>query len=249
VPASGKLTIDTPEQIALEFTLASVGSRFLALGVDTLVQGGCFLALGLLALALSQVSPLATINVRAWGFAVLLLVAFCTYYGYFAAFEAMWNGQTPGKRAIGLRVIAASGRPLSVYEAILRNVIRIADQLPGVYAVGILSVFLTERHQRLGDLAAGTVVVHERPMERHQADLDARDVRTRHDVRRLQPEEIALIETFLLRRLDLSDVRRAGTAREIAARIGTRLGVAPVEEPEQFLEDVVAEYRSTGRYR
>lgn len=245
--APAKLTIETPEQIVLEFALASVGSRFLALGVDTLVQGGCFLVLGLLALGVSRVSPIGAVDVRSWGFALLLLTAFCIYYAYFAVFEALWNGQTPGKRTIGLRVIAASGRPLSVYEAVLRNVVRIADQLPGVYAVGILTVFLTERHQRLGDLAAGTVVVHERPMERHQAGLDTRDVRTRHDARRLQPDEIALIETFLLRRSDLSNARRARTAQEIAVRIGTRLGVTAVEEHEQFLEDVVAEYRSAGR--
>jgi uncharacterized RDD family membrane protein YckC len=249
VPAPEKLTIETPEQIALEFTLASVGSRFLALGVDTLLQGGGFLALGLLALALLRVSPIGGMDIRTWGFAVLLLAAFCTYYGYFAAFEALWNGQTPGKRAIGLRVIAASGRPLSVHEAVLRNVVRIADQLPGVYAVGILSVFLTARHQRLGDLAAGTVVVHERPMERFHAGLEGRELRARHGARRLRPEEIALIETFLRRRLDLSETQRARTAQEIATRIEARLGVASVDDHDRFLEDVVAEYRSTGGHR
>ena len=98
--------------------------------------------------------------------ALLILAAFVLYYGYFAVFETMWSGQTPGKRAIGIRVIAASGRPLGAVDAILRNLLRIVDQMPGMYAVGLLAIFLTSRNQRLGDLAAGTVVVHDRPIER-----------------------------------------------------------------------------------
>ena len=82
----------------------------------------------------------------------MILSAFVLYYGYFALFEALWAGQTPGKRVIGIRVIVAAGRPLSGLDAVLRNVLRIIDQLPGMYAVGLLAIFLTERNQRLGDL-------------------------------------------------------------------------------------------------
>lgn len=246
MPAPDQLTIDTPEQIPLEFPLASVGSRFLALAIDTAIQGAGFLGLGLIALGLSLIPSVVAGNVRTWGFALLLLVAFVVYYGYFAMLEALWSGQTPGKRMIGLRVIGMSGRPITVYEAILRNVVRIADQLPGLYAIGILSMFLTEKHQRLGDLAAGTVVVHERPIEGQGAGIETRPVRVRHGSARLTAEEIAVVEAFLRRRADLNEYRRRRTALTLTARICTRLNVATPDDDEQFLEDVVAEYRSSG---
>jgi uncharacterized RDD family membrane protein YckC len=142
VSAPEKLIIDTPEQIALEFPLAGVGSRFLALALDTLVQ----IAVGMVVAVLVRIVTLLGITPRGatgvWGAALIILVWFIIYYGYFAAFEALWNGQTPGKRWIGLRVISASGRPIGTFDAILRNLLRIVDQLPGIYAVGILSVFL-----------------------------------------------------------------------------------------------------------
>jgi uncharacterized RDD family membrane protein YckC len=249
VSTPDQLTIDTPEQIPLEFALAGVGSRFLALAIDTAFQVSGFLALGLVALGLSLVPSLVAADVRTWGLALLLLGAFVVYYGYFGIFEAVWNGQTPGKRIIGLRVIATSGRPITVYEAILRNVVRIADQLPGVYAIGILSMFLTSKHQRLGDLAAATVVVHERPIEIHDVGMDTRTVRARYGAPGLAAGEIAVIEAFLRRRSDLIDPRRARTAATLAARIRSRLHVTATDDDERFLEDVVAEYRASGGYR
>jgi uncharacterized RDD family membrane protein YckC len=251
VPAPEKLTIDTPEQIPLEFTLATLGSRFLALGIDTLLQGGVILvmlaALGLLRVI---VGPLGE-TVANWLLAFVLLAMFTVYYGYFAFFESTWVGQTPGKRAIGLRAIHTSGRPLTTYEAILRNLVRVADQLPGIYAVGILTVFLTERSQRLGDLAADTVVVHEQPVEALQAAAGTAPVggpAAPYGAAKLTAEEIGLVETFLRRRSELEGVRelRAG---QIAARIRERLGVTDAEEDETFLERIAAEYRTTGRYR
>ena len=163
--APEKLTIDTPEQVPLEFALASVGSRFLAVALDTLFQAGGFLVFVLIGLAAAGISTIFRVNAGIWVVAVLILTSFLIYYGYFAVFEAVWNGQTPGKRIIGLRVILVAGRPITAYEAILRNVVRIADQMPGMYAIGILSILLTGKNQRLGDLAAGTVVVYELPIE------------------------------------------------------------------------------------
>jgi uncharacterized RDD family membrane protein YckC len=168
VPAPEKLTIDTPEQIPLEFTLATLGSRFLALGDRHARQAGGDpglvrrRGLRLVARGLGD-RPVG--HRGFWRSPRCCVAIFTIYYGYFVFFEAAWSGQTPGKRLIGLRVIHTSGRPITTYEAILRNLVRVADQLPGIYAVGILTVFLTERSQRLGDLAADTVVVHEQPVE------------------------------------------------------------------------------------
>jgi uncharacterized RDD family membrane protein YckC len=250
VGALDKLSIDTPEQVALDFALASIGSRFLALAVDTLIQTAATIALVALGLGLLS---LVSVNLQAagpWLLAALFLAYFLIYNAYFAVFEALWNGQTPGKRVIGLRVISTTGRPISVFEAILRNVVRIADQLPGIYAIGIVSIFVTERNQRLGDLAAGTVVVHERAVEERDLDLrlEAPAAPTRHGAAKLLPEEAAVIELFLRRRGQLADYERSRRARQVAERIRARLGTTETGDDEPFLEEVMSEYRQ-GRYR
>lgn len=252
--ALDKLSIDTPEQVALDFTLATVGSRFLALAIDTLIQFGVILAFlllaGFLAGFLAALSAFTWSGISPWAFALFILTSFLVYYGYFAFFEALWTGQTPGKRTIGIRVMDATGRPISAQQAILRNVVRIADQLPGVYAVGILTMFLTERSQRLGDLAAGTVVVHERTIEAPAVDVElARPVVTSHGAQRLAAQEIAVVELFFRRRSELASYERGRAARQIADRIRQRLGIAPGTDDEELLEEVMAEYRASRRYR
>lgn len=244
MPASEKLTIETPEQIALEFPLASAGSRFLALAVDTLIQLCGFAILGLLALGAAFIRIDLDSTLGTWALAALVIAGFVLYYGYYALFEALWNGQTPGKRAIRLRVITTSGRPITVFDALLRNLLRIVDQLPGIYTVGLLSIFLTERNQRLGDLAADTVVVHEQPIERHEIP-ERRVAASRRGAARLSPQEITVIETFLARRRSLPDHLRAGTAKSLAERMRARLDL-PAESvvgDEVLLEEIAAEFR------
>jgi hypothetical protein len=161
----------------------------------------------------------------------------------------MWQGQTPGKRAIGLRVISVTGRPVTIYETLLRNLLRTVDQLPAFYAIGILSLLLTARNQRLGDLAAATVVVHERPADERAESYAPPSGRLRYGAGRLEGNEIVLIESFLRRRDELDEETRGRTGAEIARRIRQRLGIseAPAGD-EQFLEHVASEYRESGRY-
>jgi uncharacterized RDD family membrane protein YckC len=251
VAALDKLSIDTPEQVALDFALASIGSRFLALAVDTLIQAIATVALVGIGFGLLIVFSVTFANIAPWVLAVLFLLYFLVYHAYFALFEIAWNGQTPGKRVVGLRVIGVTGRPINVFEAILRNVVRIADQLPGISAVGIVSVFVTERNQRLGDLAAGTVVVHERGVEPGEVELklEPRTGPTHHGAAKLLPEEAAVIDLFLRRREQLGDFTRSRNAAEIADRIRARLGVTQRMNNEEFLEEVMTEYREHGRYR
>ena len=245
MPALEKLNIDTPEQVALEFSLATVGSRFLAVAIDTIIQIACAIVLLLVvALGIWATGSLG-LTARPWVLAVLVIGGFVIYYGYFAVFETVWNGQTPGKRLIGLRVIHASGRPINAWEAILRNVVRLVDQMPAIYAIGIVSVFVTARSQRLGDLAAGTVVVHERLAEALDDVAPQRRVaRSAHGARRLAPEEISVIELFFSRRGQLDGYVRMRTAHQIARRVRERLEINAQLDDEQLLEDVVAEYRS-----
>ena len=243
MPSPEKLIIDTPEQIALEFPLASAGSRFMALGIDTLLQIGGFLLLALVALLAVWIGRTWFAPFTNWALAILVLLGFLIYYGYFALFETIWSGQTPGKRAIGIRVISASGRPLGPFEAILRNLLRIVDQLPVMYAVGLVSLFFTARNQRLGDLAAGTVVVYDQTIAR--PEMLPSGVVTRHGAAGLTGEEIAIVELFLQRRYALDSYLRLTTARQILERLRPRLQLPPdaTADEERLLEEIAAEYR------
>ncbi len=239
-----KLTIDTPEQIALEFPLAGAGSRFLALAIDTFVQLGIFLILALAALLVLWLRSRGYQAIATWGFALLILLGFLLYYGYFAAFEALWGGQTPGKRAIGLRVISVTGQPITTFDALLRNLLRIVDQMPGVYAVGVLSIFFTARNQRVGDLVAGTVVVQEPRLPEvgfHAAPPTA----TRLGAGRLTIEEVEIIQTFLARRGDLPEPQRSRTASQLADRLRTRLELpaGSHRDDEALIEVIAGEWR------
>jgi uncharacterized RDD family membrane protein YckC len=252
VAALEKLSIDTPEQIALEFQLATIGSRFLALAADTVLQLLAAAALLVIALAVRLLTGPFWPGAPTWVFAVVLLGWFTLYYGYFALFETMWSGQTPGKRLMGLRVIHTSGRPISAYEAILRNIVRIVDQMPGIYAVGMVSVFLSERSQRLGDLAASSVVVHERLSEGEAGGVEVRahdPAAPRHGADRLADAELLVVETFLRRRHELDGWARVANAERIARRLRDKLGLEHTGGNEEFLEQLLAEYRAGGRYR
>lgn len=247
-----KLSIDTPEQIALEFHLATIGSRFLALAADTVVQVLAAAALLAVAISVRLLTGPFWPGAPAWVFAAVILGWFTLYYGYFALFETLWNGQTPGKRLMGLRVIHTSGRPLSAYEAILRNIVRIVDQMPGIYAVGMVAVFLSERSQRLGDLAASSVVVHERLSEGEARAVEVREhdpAGPRHGANRLPEAELLVVETFLRRRHELDGWARVANAERIARRLRDKLGLEHTGRNEEFLEEILAEYRAGGRYR
>jgi len=155
-----KLTIETPEQIALEFPLAGLGSRGLALCIDSLIQLIVALVTVIIVrLALPDLDQ-TWIGAKNWLIAGELFLLFCLYWGYFAAFEILWNGQTPGKRQVKVRVIHSSGRPITAFEGIARNLLRAIDSF-GLYAVGCIMCAIDKKNRRIGDLVAGTVVVHE----------------------------------------------------------------------------------------
>ena len=257
-----ELRIDTPEQIALELPLAGVGSRFLALAVDTLLQIGAFLAL-VLALV---VAGLFTGGAWLTGWlapVVFILVSFCLYWGYFALFEIIWKGQTPGKRVAHIRVIKESGRPVNAFEAIARNLVRVVDFLPSLYGVGVVCMLLNRRNRRLGDFVAGTVVVHETPVNEMKPYFDATAPRSSaaaadtpaaplsSDLAQLAREDLLLIETYLQRRNDLDVTVRAGMAYEIATRVRAKAGIADdkSQSNDDFLEAVARRIRENARFQ
>jgi len=157
--------IETPEQIEVSLELAGLGSRFVARIVDWLIKWGIVMVVGLLGgLVLGLLGGAGA----KWSFILLgyLGVLFYAFFlGYDIYFEVRSNGQTPGKKHAGIRVIREGGAPLDFRSACVRNLLGAADFLPAFYFLGGLLVLLTERNQRLGDLAAGTLVVRERALE------------------------------------------------------------------------------------
>lgn len=251
-----KLTIETPEQTALEFPLAGIGSRFLAIALDTLLQLAAYTAIGLVAGLVSELGIRFPLG-KQWGIAVLIFLWFTVQFGYYGFFEALWNGQTPGKRWTHLRVMQDSGRPISAYDAILRNLLRIVDWLPTLYAVGIITILFSREKKRVGDYAAGTVVVHEKPLQGvgsiwsvAAAPAAVQLVQRALPTAQLSLDELQLVETFFERRASLDPEVRRSMARQIAQRLGERLNVPSEVRPdaEKFLEALAEQRRSTARF-
>ena len=247
------MKIDTPEQIALELALAGIGSRFLAIAIDTLIQIALYLLTGFIFLLLLPVGfSIVTFLPRTLGPAIAVFIGFAIYWGYFALFEIIWKGQTPGKRVAGIRVIKESGRPINAFEAIGRNLMREVDVMPfPTYGVGLACMMLNKQSRRLGDFVAGTVVVHEKPTDqvRPTWNTAAGSVSASGGIGQVTAEELVLIETYLSRRFDLEPGVRLRTAIQIAERIKAKTGLQPQshQHVDDFLEEAARRVRDSGR--
>jgi uncharacterized RDD family membrane protein YckC len=268
-PGWDELSIETPELVVIDMQVAGIGSRFVALLVDYLIWLATILALvftiSLIDPSLSHFSQLG----KKWATALFILIPFLVYWGYFTLFEAFWNGRTPGKRVVKIRVIQYSGRGIGLFESMTRNFLRIVDQFPLVYAVGVISIFVTRRNQRLGDLAAGTLVVHEKgnlaesgstagartltagvfapPVLQEQSTISP--AFSPHNIQQLGSADLEVLEGFLVRRFDFSLEMRAELARRIAREIctRTRLEVPSGMSTETFLEQIANQLRDLIR--
>jgi uncharacterized RDD family membrane protein YckC len=255
VDSFDQLKIDTPEQIALELPLAGIGSRFLAIAIDTLIQAALYLITGLIfLLVVPQGFSMFTSVPKTLGPALAIFVGFAIYWGYFAIFEIIWKGQTPGKRVAGIRVIKESGRPINAFEAIGRNFVRAVDMQPGVlYGFGLVCMMLNKQSRRLGDYVAGTVVVHEKPSEevRPTWNTATEAGSGTGGMGQVTAEELVLIETYLSRRFDLEPDVRLRTAIQIADRIKVKTGLEPQahQHVDDFLEEAARKVRDSGRFQ
>jgi hypothetical protein len=185
--------------------------------------------------------------------AVLLLVNFLLIWGYYVAFEMLWNGQTPGKRVCNLRVMRENGYALGFLDSLIRNLVRIIDFLPLYYGVGVVTMLIDNRSRRLGDLAAGTIVVKERG-DLRAADLlppplavptpstlaAPADVPVLATTVRLSEAAQAVLREYLRRRDQLAPGPRAALGQEVATTMATLLEVEPPTDVEGFLERVAA---------
>jgi uncharacterized RDD family membrane protein YckC len=238
-----RLKLRTPEGVDLELVLAGMGSRMLAGMFDFTTQA--LLALGYFLVA-SALGLDEALTAAGWAIAVFLIL-----FGYDVAFEVLARGRTPGKRIVGLRVMRARGEPVNLVTSAIRNVLRIVDILPSLYAIGVVAIFVTKRNQRLGDLVAGTVVVRERLGGRgaQQSDPDAfhayvqrhREQAEHVDVSAITADEVATVRRFLDRRSSLDAAAAERLAIDLVARLAPRIGGAPANMPaEALLELVVA---------
>lgn len=264
-----QLSIETPELVAIEMPLAGIGSRFIALLVDYLIWGAGLIVLSLLFLFfLPGIRAFSKISAQ-WATAISIFVVFLMNWGYFTLFEAFWNGRTPGKRVARIRVIQRSGRAIGLFESMARNFVRYVDQIPFFYAVGVITMFATRQHQRLGDLAAGTLVVRDREEEAPLwGESGARTFTAQifapsapapephtaftlsaSGVARLSTADLEVLESFLSRRLDMSLDTRQVLAERIASAIKAKAGLEPPEgaSVETFLEATARQLRDIAR--
>jgi uncharacterized RDD family membrane protein YckC len=190
---------------------------------------------------------------KTWMMALTVLLVFAMQWGYFAVFEILWKGQTPGKRQAGIRVINETGREVSVYEAVARNLLRAVDALPGPYALGAIVMFLSPQSKRIGDYVAGTVVVHDRSREDEAIFFNTRsdDAVEAMNCASLSTNDLQVIETFLQRRLDLPYEVRHRTADKLAKHFREKCGVpeGTQADNENLLEILVRGFRGSGRNR
>lgn len=251
------LKIDTPENVTFNYDISGIGSRFLAALIDTaliiLLQ---VVVIGSVILLVNLAVDNFTETLAGWLLAVAGLISFVFFWGYYIFFEILWNGQTPGKRRVGLRVIRVDGTPVGASEVVIRNLVRIIDFLPTAYGIGVVTMFINPSSRRVGDLAAGTIVVHDRAVG-NVGDLSP--VRPssliapggqallpeNFPVAQVSEHELHVIEEFLSRRSGLAN--RGTLARHILATITTRLGLSPDPAANDSAEAVLSAIYSARR--
>jgi uncharacterized RDD family membrane protein YckC len=232
-----RMTIETPEGVTMTVHLAGVGSRFVAASIDWTIQ---------ILLTLAAFVVFIVFGVGGGvGPGLFALAGFLVFFVYDVAFEVLAGGRTPGKRWTGLRVVRSGGQPIGFIASTIRNLLRIVDIMPGVYLVGITSILATKRNQRLGDLAADTVVARASRKSRRVAEPVAAGPLPRSlatwDVSAVTAEELATVRTFLDRRGSLDWGARGELARSMAEQLRPRVGGVPegaALDDEVFLEQL-----------
>ncbi len=259
-----RVTLQTPESVELEFTLAGIGNRAYALLIDyivlSLIMLGWLLAWFILATQL--VDFLVTFagsdkRLQLWFTAIQLLVSFFIYVGYFVFFETLWQGQTPGKRYVKIRVIGDDGRPVRLQQSTLRALLRPIDE--GFFFLGVFLIVLSKREKRLGDLVAGTLVIQEEraiassslPVSK-EAQALANQLLAEADLSRMLPEDFAVIREYLQRRVAMIPEARAELSRKLADQVKEVIALETVPKGTSanlFLEAVYLAYQQQSSTR
>ena len=248
-----RITIKTPESVELEFTLAGIGNRGVALIVDYLIWNILLILVLLLWAWISfQIQDyfLEVENLQLWLTGIALLLVFVVYTCYFVCFETLWQGQTPGKRYAKIRVVRDNGQPVGLTQALLRSLLRTVDDL---LFLGMFCIIFGTREKRLGDWAAGTIVIQEdRPVA--SADIQVSDqaqdfaiqLLAEHNIGALMPDDFAVIREYLQRRTVMDSRSQATIARKLAEQACQLIGMPQVPfdlSPELLLEGMYLAYQ------
>lgn len=249
-----RITLQTPESVELEFTLAGIGNRALALLIDYIGWGLILLVFLITWGVFSvQLSALFTSTILAqWLVAIAALIFFLIYVGYFIFFEVLWQGQTPGKRYTKIRVIREDGRPVGLSQATLRALLRPVDD---ICFLGAFLIILSQREKRLGDWAAGTIVIQEEltvaatfAVSRAAVEL-AKQLPQMAEVTRLLPDDFAVIREYLQRRGTLQLKARNQLSLQLARQVKVIIALEqrpPGVNAETFLESVYLVYQQSN---
>jgi uncharacterized membrane protein SpoIIM required for sporulation/uncharacterized RDD family membrane protein YckC len=215
------VAIETPEQVVLSYTIAGIGSRSAAAILDTVL-----IATAILIVSMGRMTFMGHLaGASRWALAILVLASFAIVWGYFVLFEGLWDGQTPGKRQFGLRVVRDGGYSVGFAASAVRNLVRVIDMQPGfLYAVGMVSAVFSSTGKRLGDYAAGTMVVQERAVA--IGAVSGPPLPDEGDgpipTATLSDDEYALLDRYMARRDTLDAQRRVQLAEQLAARFRDR---------------------------
>ena len=266
-------TIDTPENVTFGYEIAGIGSRFIGALVDSIILVVSLMLLNIiLGVVLSVTGDVESLflgdeNEIGWWsglvLAIYTLLNFGLIWGYYILFELLWNGQTPGKRVAKVRVVRMDGNPVGFIEIVVRNLVRIIDFLPGAYGIGLVTMFFNRQARRLGDFAAGTLVIKERP-EVGLESLGRRAISARParlDVASDMPG-LASPQFPNLHRLSAADIDlvqdalnrySAGKAdgyllRRLAVALAAKLEMPdPAQDWRRFLNAIADAYRQAGQ--
>ena len=251
---SQEISIPTPESLEFLHEPAGIGSRFVAGIVDAILQTaiifGLFLVTGLWTTSLRSFSS----HLGMWATSAAILMFFLIFWGYHIFFEMLWNGQTPGKRSAGIRILKDGGYPIGFLDSVVRNLLRPIDFLPFSYGVGAIVVLCNSKCKRIGDFAAGTIVVKERQIEMPYS-LTPQNTRIHKDIviggqrltniHELSEAEFNVLRQFMVRRHTIQKNAHAALARKIASPLVKKLGLRPeliLGREEEFLEKLADAY-------
>ncbi len=249
--------IETPESVELDFTLAGIGNRVYAFVIDSIVLGFILTILLIIAaLFLFNIPVLSSLfgieedQVGLWILAIQFFIIFVTYVGYFVFFETLWQGETPGKRFVKIRVIQDNGRPITLQQATLRALLRPIDDL---FFLGIFFIIFGKQEKRIGDWVAGTIIIQEEQGKKNtdltlskEAEDLAKYLQTNTDISQLLPEDFATIRRYLQRRDEMFTEAKIELARKLAYQVKDIISLQEIPEgttTNLFLEAVYLAYQ------
>lgn len=245
--------INTPEFVSIQFQIAGLGSRSAAFIIDQLLlMTFNILSVILLFFVLDGMSKMEFIFIgNSLPIAITIIALFLVNWGYFFVFEFFSGGRTLGKKLMGIRVIQENGHSITLLSSFIRNLIRIIDSLPTAYFLGIIMIFFHSKHKRLGDLVAGTIVVHERKAKRKkkqsplEKEIESRGL-SKGDLtidewtlKSLGMKEWKLVNTYASRFLQIPLTERNQLTEQISELLLPKIGLDLTGKSTAELENIL----------